>query len=192
MADWLDDPAHPNRRYATWLDDPNKPLHWDDDQVAYSPTGLAQKMIEVATGRTGSVQGTKFWTTPDGKTLVAVAASLVGTAEVTLNEHLDSLNPALKPTYERLHQVLTGLGPDMTSRSKVKGLAYLAQRKIADLRFVNDYIRVLIRGLDLQDPEVAAVNVSNAAKYVAVQVKTPEDVDRIEPLLHRAYADQSR
>ncbi len=100
---------------------------------------------------------TKCWATPEGRTLVELAADLVGAADVPLEDHLGRLNPALKPTYNRLHEVLMGLGPDMTTRSKVKGPAYVAQRKIADLRFVNDYIRVLIRGLDPKDPDAAGL-----------------------------------
>ncbi len=192
MADWLGDPAHAGRRYATWLDDSSKPLQWEADQVAYSPTGLTQKMIEAATGKTGSVQGTKFWVTPEGQSLVEVAASLVGAGEVSLETHLARLNPTLRPVYDRLHQVLMGLGPDVTSRSKVKGPAYLAQRKIADLRFVNDYIRVLIRGLDPKDPDAAGLTASNSATYLAVQARTQDDVQHFAHLLRKTYDQQRR
>ncbi len=192
MADWLDDLAQPGRRFAIWLDDSSKPLQWEADRVAYSPTGLAQKMIEAATGRSMTLQGTKFWATPDGRTLVELAADLVGAEEVTLETHLAQLNPALRPTYDRLHEVLLGLGPDMTTRSKVKGPAYLAQRKIADLRFVNDYIRVLIRGLDPKDPDAAGLTASNSATYLAVQARTPGDVQKFEHLLRKAYVKQAR
>ncbi len=150
-----------------------------------------QKMIEAATGKTGSVQGTKFWATTDGRTLVELAADLVGAQEVTLDEHLAHLNSALKPTYERLHQVLMGLGPDMTTRSKVKGPAYLAQRKIADLRFVSDHIRVIIRGLNPKDPDAVGLREGNAGTYLAVYARTPEDVQRFEHLLRKSYAKQA-
>ncbi len=85
-----------------------------------------------------------------------------------------------------------GLGPDMTTRSKVKGPAYLAQRKIADLRFVNDYIRVLIRGLDPKDPDAAGLRAGNSDTYLAVQARTPEDVQKFEHLLRKTYAKQAR
>lgn len=96
MASWLDDPAHPGRRNATWLDDNTKPLRWEADQLAYSPSRLTRKMIEAATGKTGSVPGTKFWAIPGGQTLVAVAASLEGTGEVSLHNHLAGVNQTPK------------------------------------------------------------------------------------------------
>ncbi len=139
-----------------------------------------------------TLQGTKCWATPEGRTLVELAADLVGAEEVSLEAHLARLNPALKPTYDRLHEVLMGLGPDMTARSKVKGPAYLAQRKISDLRFVSDYIRVLIRGLDQKDPDAAGLRAGNADAYLAVQAATPEDVQKFEHLLRKAYERQSR
>ncbi len=85
-----------------------------------------------------------------------------------------------------------GLGPDMTTGSKVKGPAYLAQRKIADLRFVNDYVRVLIRGLDPKDPDAAGLRAGNSDTYLAVQARSPEDVQMFEHLLHKTYAKQAR
>ncbi|WP_263167235.1 MGMT family protein [Streptomyces sp. SCSIO ZS0520] len=50
------------RAAATWTNDTAKPLLWDADGAAYSPTGLANHIFTSVTGRSvDGIQGTKWW-----------------------------------------------------------------------------------------------------------------------------------
>lgn len=180
----------PNWRYAEWQDDAAKPLMWLSDSGTYSTTGLAQKILEVGAQRTGAIQGPAYWVTEDDQTLVELAATLPGGGEVPVEAHVGAINPVLRPVYDALGAALRDLGPDVVVRSRVKGIGYLAQRKIADLRFRNDHVSVIVRGLDRQDPDVAALAQNDRGRHVLVRAATTTDVANILPLLKKAYAAQ--
>ncbi|MEV7120572.1 hypothetical protein [Kitasatospora griseola] len=60
MAEWLAE--DPKRALATWSNEGGrKPLRWHVDQAWYSPSGLARRMREAASGVDTSVQGTLRW-----------------------------------------------------------------------------------------------------------------------------------
>ncbi|MFE6777004.1 DNA-binding protein [Streptomyces sp. NPDC057702] len=52
----------PRRSAATWTNDADKPLVWDADGAAYSPSELARHVVTSVTGRTvESIRGTTWW-----------------------------------------------------------------------------------------------------------------------------------
>lgn len=61
MATWLAE--NPRRETATWVNDRRKPIIWDYDRRAYSPSGLVKRMWAEAWGDEAPVanQGTDRW-----------------------------------------------------------------------------------------------------------------------------------
>ncbi len=67
----------PARGRATYNGDPSEGLTWEADGSRWSPTGLAKHIVEQATGRRPRVLGgPRWWATPEGVTLRALADSL--------------------------------------------------------------------------------------------------------------------
>lgn len=67
----------PERGRATYNGDPSTGLTWELDATTWSATGLAKHIVEQATGRRPRVLGgPRWWATPDGVTLRALADSV--------------------------------------------------------------------------------------------------------------------
>lgn len=186
VEDWLGE--NPDRRYATWQDDASKPLQWQADQQAYSPTGLARHILEEAAGKTSQVQGPLYWLTKDGQNLVDLAQALPASSEVPIEVHLERLNDSLRPVYDALDEAIRGLGPDVTRQSRVRGIKYYAGRKLVDVIPHNDHISVYIRGTNTPGPEDSPVIVSQAKRYAHAQVQTLEEVATVTDLVKAQYA----
>lgn len=63
----------PRRGVATWRNSKSAPLIWAADGQAYSPSRLVRLIRTEAMGNDQQVQGTKYWFTPDGRSLTQVA-----------------------------------------------------------------------------------------------------------------------
>jgi hypothetical protein len=187
LEPWLADKRE--RRWASWQDDTARPLVWEADEQAYSPTGLAKHILEEGADRTGDIQGPLYWIDEDGRSLVEIAQTLPPGGEVDPNLHLDRLAPGLRPVYESLNEALLGLGPDMTVRSRVKGFKYYCRRKLCDVLIHADHLSVYIRNLTPADDDTGLA-VGGTGKYVHIQVHTVDEVQQLLPLLRGAYALQ--
>jgi len=72
---WVEE--EPSRGRATYNGDPQLGLTWGTDGSRWSPTGLAKHIAEQATGRRPRVLGgPRWWATPEGVTLRALADSV--------------------------------------------------------------------------------------------------------------------
>lgn len=71
VSAWL--ATEPLRGVSTWSGDPQRPLSWELDGLDYSPTGLAQTIIERSTGSKPAIQGPLFWIDDFGASLVDLA-----------------------------------------------------------------------------------------------------------------------
>lgn len=186
---WLN--AEPTRRRATWLDDAQRPLLWEVDGESYSPTGLARLILEQAAGRTSQVQGPLYWLNADGQTLVELAQSVPAGTEVPIEVHLDKLTDGLRPVYDATDAALKALGPDVTSRSRVKSIKYYRHRKLADLLIHNDHLSLYIRGLPSIGGDPAGLVVrAEPGRYVHAQVRSIDDVPALVELIRPAYEAQ--
>ncbi|MFF3642057.1 AIPR family protein [Streptomyces sp. NPDC002564] len=77
IGEWLsEDPA---RYLATWINDRKRPLIWEVDQQAYSPSGLVMHIWREAewTDSPVAVQGPARWAVPGEGTLADIAARLM-------------------------------------------------------------------------------------------------------------------
>jgi hypothetical protein len=187
LEPWLAD--NPERRWATWQDDTGQPLVWKADEQAYSPTGLAKHILEEGADQTGAIQGPLYWIDEDGRSLVEIAQTLPPGGEVDPKLHLDRLAAELRPVYESLNEALLGLGPDMTVRSRVKSFKYYRRRKLCDVLIHADHLSVYIRNLTPADDDTGLA-VGGSGKYVHTQVRTIDEVQKLLPLLRRAYGLQ--
>jgi predicted transport protein len=185
VEDWLRE--SPPRGKATWQDDASRPLRWEADGAAYTPTGLAQLILEQGAGRTGAVQGPLYWATPDGKTLVDLARELGTPEEVPIEVHLERLAPGLRKVFEVLDAEIRGLGPDVSRRSRAKYLAYYATKKLADLLFHGDHLSLYIRGVDATAPDRDSIVVGGTDAYSHTQLRTIADVEPVMSLVRRVY-----
>lgn len=179
-----------SRRWAQWQDDAARPLIWEADGQPYSPTGLARHILGEAADRTSQVQGPLYWVTDEDQNLVELARDLPA-ADVPIETHLDQLPEALKPVYGALDAAICELGPDVTRRSRVRGIKYYGQRKLCDLLIHADHLSVYIRGLDVNAHQGGVV-VGGAKKYLHAQVRTAADVEPTVALLKQAYVTQAR
>jgi uncharacterized protein DUF4268 len=68
----------PRRATATWRNDPVRPLLWEADGQPYTPGGLVRAITQASTGEGRAVEGTRWWTDPDGFDLVELAAPYSG------------------------------------------------------------------------------------------------------------------
>ncbi|WP_198539471.1 AIPR family protein [Streptomyces graminilatus] len=68
---WLQE--DPRRAYALWRSSKSRPLVWEADGQAYSPSSLVRLIRREAMGNDQQVQGTKYWVDPDGRSLVQIA-----------------------------------------------------------------------------------------------------------------------
>ncbi|RLP89288.1 hypothetical protein EAD89_15155 [Micromonospora sp. BL4] len=78
MASWLAD--DPRRGQASWLNDRVRPLLWSVDGRQYTPTGLVQRMWDLAAwegGRPKSVQGTARWFVSRDESLAVLAKEVL-------------------------------------------------------------------------------------------------------------------
>lgn len=176
----------PERRFATWQDDAAQPLLWEVDGNTYSPTGLASLILAEGAGRTGAIQGPLFWVDHDGRTLVEIARALPPGGEVDIEEHLSRMADALRPAYDALQSALCGLGPDVSFHSRVKSIKFYRRRKLCDVSPHTEHISVYILGVG-DEPDETGLVVSRRPKYLHAQVREADDVDRLLPLLRRAY-----
>jgi hypothetical protein len=71
----------PDRGWARWENVIGTPLTWHEDGNRYSLSGLAQMIVEEATGVLRSIRGGDWWVTEDGRDLVEIAESLSVDAE---------------------------------------------------------------------------------------------------------------
>ncbi|MER6149628.1 AIPR family protein [Streptomyces hirsutus] len=74
----------PRRANVTWRNSRSRPLVWDVDGQAYSPSSLVRRIRREAMGNEQQVQGTKYWVGPDGRSLVQIAEDVAasgGSAE---------------------------------------------------------------------------------------------------------------
>ncbi|MFJ1954547.1 hypothetical protein G6W61_16490 [Streptomyces sp. KAI-26] len=80
IGDWLHE--NPRRYLATWVNDRQRPLIWEADQQAYSPTGLIMHIWrEAGWGEAPvAVQGPARWFLPGEGTLADLAGELVRAA----------------------------------------------------------------------------------------------------------------
>jgi Domain of unknown function (DUF5655) len=187
LEEWL--AGKPERCWATWQDDTAQPLVWEADGQAYSPTGLAQHILEEGADRTGPIQGPLYWVDEEGHSLVEIAQTLPPSGEVDISLHLDRLSQDLRPVYDSLNTSLLGLGPDMSARSRVKGIKYYRRRKLLDVLIHGDHLSVYIRDLTPADDHTGLA-VGGTGKYVHTQVHSINEVQQLLPLLQRAYALQ--
>ncbi|KAF3466518.1 AIPR family protein [Streptomyces sp. Tu 3180] len=79
LTPWLT--ADARRARATWTRQRRNCLVWAVDGVAYSPTGLAQKMLVEAGYQSKPLQGTRRWFVPQRGSLVDIADRLRQEAE---------------------------------------------------------------------------------------------------------------
>jgi hypothetical protein len=63
----------PRRGVAHWRPSKSAPLVWAADGQAYSPSRLVRLIRREAMGNDQQVQGTKYWVTPDGRSLTKIA-----------------------------------------------------------------------------------------------------------------------
>ncbi|MFF7411057.1 AIPR family protein [Streptomyces lydicus] len=70
----------PRRAVATWQNSKSSPLVWAADGQAYSPSLLIRRIRREAMGNDQQVQGTKYWFTPDGRSLAKIASDGGGAA----------------------------------------------------------------------------------------------------------------
>ncbi len=68
---WLQE--DPRRGVAHWRNSKSAPLVWAVDGQAYSPSRLVRRIRSEAMGNDRQVQGTKYWVTPDGRSLTKIA-----------------------------------------------------------------------------------------------------------------------
>jgi hypothetical protein len=69
----------------------------------------------------------------------------------------------------------------------VKSIKYYRQRKMCDVLTHLDHLSVYLRGIDVNAPDPTGLVVGGAKRYVHAQVRSLEDVDRLEPLLRLTY-----
>ncbi len=112
---------------------PSTPLVWQADGQGYSPTGLSQKIPEASIGRTGALQGPKYWVTSAGETRAHLAAGLGAGAPTRIEAHLDKLSEPLSVVYEKANEGILGLAPDVTARSPAAGINYYRHRRMAEM-----------------------------------------------------------
>ncbi|MFB7087254.1 AIPR family protein [Streptomyces sp. NPDC056296] len=76
IGDWLSE--DPTRYLATWTNDRRRPLIWEVDQRAYSPTGLVMRIWREAkwAESPAAVRGPACWTVPGDGTLAEIAERL--------------------------------------------------------------------------------------------------------------------
>lgn len=190
VAAWI--AADPRRARASWQEDVAKPLIWEADGEAYSPTGLAAHILSEAAGRTSAIQGPACWVDSTGTTLVALADALPVGSEVPLEVHLDKLSDALRPVYEALDKGLRALGPDVTRQSRVKSLKYYGDRKLADLLIHNDHLSLYVRGLTTPPPDPRnLVARAEPGKYVHAKIRSLDDVAPLLDIVRPAYLAQA-
>lgn len=85
----------PARGRATYNGDPQQGLTWEVDGSRWSPSGLAKHVVEQATGhRPHVIGGPRWWATPEGVTLRALA---------------DSIEDTRGFDWTRLHEIMAGL-----------------------------------------------------------------------------------
>ena len=188
LEPWLAD--KPERRWANWQDDTSQSLVWKSDGEAYSPTGLAKLILEQGADRPGvHIPGPQYWMDEGGRSLAEIARTLPPGGEVDPGIHLDRLTPDLRPVYESLNNALLELGPDMTVRSQVRGLTYYRRRRLCNVLIYADHLSVYIRNLTPDDDDTGLA-VGGTGKYVHTQVRSVDEVQKLLPLLRRAYALQ--
>jgi hypothetical protein len=71
----------PSRGRARWENVTGTPLTWEEDGNRYSLSGLAQMIVEEATGVLRSIRGGDWWVTEEGRDLVEIADTLSVDAE---------------------------------------------------------------------------------------------------------------
>lgn len=71
LVEWLTE--DPRRGEATWQGRLDAPLIYAIDGAAYSPTGLAKRILRESVGREGPLQGTTFWNDQDGRSIAELA-----------------------------------------------------------------------------------------------------------------------
>lgn len=79
LPGWIE--KDPRRGKAVWRNDRSKPLIWDADGQAYSPSRLVHKIRLEAMGNGQQVQGTLYWHVPGKGSLADIARELREAAE---------------------------------------------------------------------------------------------------------------
>ncbi|MFE1935934.1 AIPR family protein [Streptomyces sp. NPDC059474] len=79
IGEWLSE--DPRRYLATWTNDPRRPLIWEIDQQAYSPSALVRRIWNEAAWQEAPslVQGVRSWVVPGEGTLADLAKALLPT-----------------------------------------------------------------------------------------------------------------
>jgi hypothetical protein len=189
LAAWLDEV--PARRHATWQEDAQRPLVWEADGEAYSPTGLTRQILGEGAGRTSSVQGPLYWVNSDGVSLVELAREVPAGVETPIEVHLAKLSPVLRPVFDAADAALMALGEDVTRRSR-KSIKYYRLRKLADLLVHGDHLSVYIRGLREAPPDPSGLIVRwEPRRYAHAQVRSLGDVEAVAQLVRVAYEAQA-
>jgi uncharacterized protein DUF5655 len=185
VKQWLD--AEPGRSTATWTAEAGAPLQWDADGKSYSPTGLTRLILELGADRRSAVQGPLYWIDNNGQTLVELARELPSPSEVALEDVMAPLPNALRPMWEHLNEQLLKLGPEMTRRTRPKGLVYYAQRKLCDVSFHADHISVYLQTIDATAPDPTGLIVGGTTRYAHAPLRSIEDVNKLMSLAQTAY-----
>jgi hypothetical protein len=183
----------PNRRYAAWQEDTVSPLIWQADDQPYSPSGLARLILELGAGETvAALQGPAYWVNEAGESLVDIASNLPEPEEVPIETHTDRMGQTLLPLWQRLDESILGLGPDVSRRSRVRGLKYYAKRKLCDVTVHGDHLSVYVLGLNIKEYPATSSNtiVSGRPTYIHAHLKTAADHDEILDLLQRSLMSQ--
>lgn len=84
LESWLAD--DPRRAQASWINDRVRPLLWAADGRQYTPTGLVQRIWDLAgweRGRPKAVQGPTRWFVPGGASLADLADEILNKQEDT-------------------------------------------------------------------------------------------------------------
>jgi hypothetical protein len=191
LEEWF--AQEPTRMYAIWQEDTSLPLIWQADDQPYSPTGLARIILELGAGKmVAALQGPAYWVNETGDSLVDIANNLPEQEEVPVETHTDRMSETLLTLWQHLDSSILALSPEVSRRSRVRGLKYYAKRKLCDITVHGDHLSVYVLGLNIKENPATPSNtiVSGRPTYIHAHLKTAADHDEILGLLQRSLTMQ--
>ncbi len=137
--------ADPKRGRAMFNGDPLSGLTWEADGQAWSPTGLAKRICEEATGRRPNViGGPRWWVAADGKSLRDLADSIHGHANFDwshLHTMLEGFPVGSWTAYGDLAEVLETAAQPVANHIANCDLCQVGYRVLASDGSVSDKFR---------------------------------------------------